>query len=95
MTALFVFDMDGTLLPGSSASLEIARALGALDDLHALEARFSVGGLDTRGFAAAVHDLFGRLSAAQVRAVFESLAPHGARRRRLRRHPFAAANGRS
>ena len=72
MTALFVFDMDGTLLPGSSASLEIARTLGALDDLRALEARFSVGGLDTRGFAAAVHDLFGRLSAAQVRAVFES-----------------------
>ena len=68
VTALFVFDMDGTLLPGSSASLEIARALGALDDLHALEARFSVGGLDTRGFAAAVHDLFGGLERGPGRA---------------------------
>ena len=54
MTALFVFDMDGTLLPGSTASLELAGALGALDDLHALEARFTAGDLDTRGFAAAV-----------------------------------------
>ena len=70
MTALFVFDMDGTLLPGSTASLELAGALGALDDLHALEARFSAGDLDTRGFAAAVHDLFGALSAEQVTAAF-------------------------
>ena len=56
MTALFVFDLDGTLLPGSTASLELAGALGAVDDLHALETRFAAGTLDTRGFAAAVHD---------------------------------------
>jgi phosphoserine phosphatase len=70
MTALFVFDLDGTLLPGSTASLELAAALGAVDDLHALEAQFSAGGLDTRGFAAAVHDLFGRLEGDQVAAAF-------------------------
>jgi phosphoserine phosphatase len=70
VTALFVFDMDGTLLPGSTASLELAAALGALDDLHALEAAFATGALDTRGFAAAVHELFGSLSVDQVTAAF-------------------------
>jgi phosphoserine phosphatase len=70
VTAFFVFDMDGTLLPGSTASVELARALGASDDLHGLEARFAAGELDTRGFAAAVHELFGGLRAEQVRAAF-------------------------
>ena len=32
VTALFVFDLDGTLLPGSTASLELASALGAGDE---------------------------------------------------------------
>jgi|SRR5215216_4483171 len=70
VTALFVFDLDGTLLPGSTASLELAGTLGALDDLHELEARFADGALDTRGFAGAVHDLYGRLTAEQVVAAF-------------------------
>ena len=70
VTALFVFDLDGTLLPGSTASLELARALDAIDDLHALETRFAAGQLDTRGFAAAVHDLFGGLTEAEVTAAF-------------------------
>jgi phosphoserine phosphatase len=70
VTALFVFDMDGTLLPGTTASLELAAALGALDDLHALEAGFAAGDLDTRGFAGAVHELFGGLDAEQVTAAF-------------------------
>jgi|HigsolmetaAR201D_1030396.scaffolds.fasta_scaffold18986_2 phosphoserine phosphatase len=68
--ALFVFDLDGTLLPGSTASLELAAALGAVDELHALEAAFAAGALDTRQFAASVHDLFGRLQAEQVAAAF-------------------------
>jgi len=43
VTALFVFDMDGTLLPGSTPSLELAGALGSLDALQALDARFTAG----------------------------------------------------
>jgi phosphoserine phosphatase len=70
VTSLFVFDLDGTLLPGSTASLELAAALDALDELHALEVDFRAGDLDTRGFAAAVHDLFGGLRAEQVGAAF-------------------------
>ena len=95
MTSLFVFDMDGTLLPGSTASLELAAALDALDDLHALEAGFLAGDLDTRGFAAAVHDLFGGLRAEQVGARLRRLPTAGPRRGRVRRHPGAAASARS
>jgi phosphoserine phosphatase len=70
VSALFVFDMDGTLLPDTTASLALAATLGAVDDLHALEARFAAGELDTRGFAAAVHELFAALTPDQVAATF-------------------------
>ena len=62
VSALFVFDMDGTLLPGTTASVALAATLGAGEQLHALEARFAAGDLDTRGFAAEVHDLFAPLT---------------------------------
>jgi phosphoserine phosphatase len=70
VSALFVFDMDGTLLPETTASVALAATLGAVDDLHALEARFAAGELDTRGFAAEVHDLFAALTPEQVTATF-------------------------
>jgi phosphoserine phosphatase len=72
VTALFVFDMDGTLLPGTTASVALAATLGAGDQLHALEARFAAGELDTRGFAAEVHDLFAPLTPEQVTATFRA-----------------------
>ena len=72
MSALFVFDMDGTLLPGTTASVALAVTLGAGDQLHDLEARFAAGDLDTRGFAAEVHDLFAPLTAEQVTATFRA-----------------------
>jgi phosphoserine phosphatase len=67
---LHVFDMDGTLLKGSSASLQIARHLGCATELAALEARFAAGEIDTRGFAAAIHGLWGSLTGTAVAAVF-------------------------
>jgi phosphoserine phosphatase len=69
---LFVFDMDGTLLPGTTASVALAATLGAGDQLHDLEARFAAGAIDTRGFAAEVHDLFARLTTEQVTATFRA-----------------------
>src|SRR5262245_8649907 len=72
VSALFVFDMDGTLLPGTTASLALAATLGAVDHLHALEARFAAGELDTRGFAGEVHELFAALTSEQVGATFTS-----------------------
>jgi phosphoserine phosphatase len=71
VTALFVFDMDGTLLPGTTASVALAGTLGAGDQLHDLEARFAAGDLDTRGFAAEVHGLFAPLTA-EITATFRA-----------------------
>lgn len=62
--------MDGTLLKGTSASLQIARHLGCSAELAGLEARFAAGEIDTRGFAAAIHGLWGSLTGPVVEAVF-------------------------
>ncbi|HEY9390696.1 MAG TPA: haloacid dehalogenase-like hydrolase [Mycobacteriales bacterium] len=72
MTTLHVFDMDGTLLRGSTASLEIARRLGCLTELVALEEAFACGALDTVGFASGIHELWATLDVVGVRAAFES-----------------------
>ena len=69
---LHVFDMDGTLLPGTSASLEIARSLGGQAWLDALERDFRHGLLDTRGFAAALHAGWAELTPETVHAAFEA-----------------------
>ncbi|WP_070015244.1 hypothetical protein [Streptomyces nanshensis] len=55
MSALHVFDLDGVLLRGSTASLEIAAALGVRDVVAELERRQARGELTTPGFAAATH----------------------------------------
>jgi phosphoserine phosphatase len=67
---LHVFDMDGTLLHGTSANLEVARRIGTLAELTELETRFAAGELDTRGFSAALHTLWGELTPAVVAAAF-------------------------
>jgi len=67
---LFVFDMDGTLLPGTTASLELARATGTSAQLRALEEEFAAGRIDTKGFAAEISRLWGSLSADVVRDAF-------------------------
>lgn len=41
--------MDGTLLTGTTANLEVARHLGTLTELRDLEARFATGALDPAG----------------------------------------------
>ncbi|MFB7280216.1 HAD family hydrolase [Streptomyces hydrogenans] len=68
---LHVFDMDGTLLRGTSASLEIAARLGRLDEIRALEAEFAAGVVDTRGFAAALYGLWRELTPAVVAEAFD------------------------
>ncbi|MFB4320541.1 HAD family hydrolase [Actinomadura sp. 21ATH] len=70
MGTLHIFDMDGTLLTGSTANLEVARRLGTLPELQALEARFAAGELDTRGFSAILRDLWGHLTTADVTAAY-------------------------
>ncbi|PWB82713.1 MAG: hydrolase [Methylocystaceae bacterium] len=74
MSWLHVFDMDGTLLRATTASLEIARHLGCLADLLRLEQKFAAGVLDTKGFAAEIYRLWGELTSRQVADAF-SAAP--------------------
>ena len=62
--------MDGTLLRGTTASLQIARHLGCDKELERLEARFAAGEIDTRGFAAAIHKLWRALTRPAVADVF-------------------------
>jgi len=54
-----VFDMDGTLLHGTTASLLLAGALGGGDGLAALERRFASGTLTAVEFARELHAMWG------------------------------------
>ena len=54
-----VFDMDGTLLHGTTAPVLLAAALGEPEALAALETRFSSGAATTVQFARALHDMWG------------------------------------
>ena len=70
MGHLPIFDMDGTLLTGTTANLEIARHLGTLPELRELEARFAAGTLDTRGFSIEIHRLWRDLTPDTVAAAY-------------------------
>lgn len=72
MTHLHVFDMDGTLLRGTTASLEIARLLRCETRLLELEADFRRQVIDTRVFARSVHALWSELTEEHVLAAFEA-----------------------
>lgn len=72
VSILHVFDMDGTLLAGTTASLQVARQLGRVDDLAALEDQFATGALDSRGFALALRQLWHDLTPAVVAAAYEA-----------------------
>lgn len=71
MNKLFVFDMDGTLLPNTTASLEIAKKTGTVTELRHLESRFAAKELDTKMFAAEIHRLWGVLDEKVIRSAFE------------------------
>jgi phosphoserine phosphatase len=64
--------MDGTLLKGTSASLQIARHLGCAEELAMLEARFAVGEIGSRSFAAVIYGLWRRLTRSAVAEVFDT-----------------------
>jgi phosphoserine phosphatase len=62
--------MDGTLLRGSSAGLEIARVLGLVEEFTELEADLVRGVVDPPGYAVRAFALWERLVAAQVETAF-------------------------
>jgi hypothetical protein len=58
MTALHVFDMDGTLLRGTTAAIEISRRVGRLQPLAELERRFAGEEISAPDFAVETHALW-------------------------------------
>ncbi len=70
MSHLHVFDMDGTLIHGTSANLEIARIMGTEPEITDLERRFSQGEIDTRFFATTLRELWDDLTDDHVEQAF-------------------------
>jgi phosphoserine phosphatase len=69
---LFVFDMDGTLLIGTTACLEIAKVSGTVDQLHVLEQKFAAGEIDAFCFAQNIGALWGTVDEQVVRTAFQA-----------------------
>ncbi|GAB2838024.1 hypothetical protein GCM10022221_41770 [Actinocorallia aurea] len=70
VTELHLFDMDGTLLRGTTASLQIAGLLGITAELAALDADLGAGLIDSPGFAARVYALWHELTPDHVAEAF-------------------------
>jgi phosphoserine phosphatase len=66
------FDMDGTLLRGTSAPLLVAAALGKRDVLVSLEERFAAGALTAADFGRTLHAEWGLVPPAAARAAFDT-----------------------
>jgi phosphoserine phosphatase len=66
MTALHVFDMDGTLLRGTTAPIEISRRVGRLEPLADLERGFAAEEVTAAEFAIEMRALWEHLTAELV-----------------------------
>ncbi|MGW0839562.1 HAD family hydrolase [Streptomyces sp. NPDC002787] len=71
MTRLHLFDLDGTLLHGTAAPVEISRQLGLDKEIAKLERDFVTRHIDSRGYAQRVHALWAGLTESHVAAAFE------------------------
>ncbi|MGQ4515016.1 HAD-IB family phosphatase [Streptomyces sp. DW26H14] len=68
---LHLFDVDGTLIRGSAAAVEISRQLGLAAEIAELERRFVTLGLSPADFAVRARELWAQLTWEQVTAAFE------------------------
>ncbi|MFF9770195.1 HAD family hydrolase [Streptomyces sp. NPDC014636] len=82
MARLHLFDLDGTLLHGTTAPVEISRQLGLEAETVALDRAIAEGRIGPPEYAAQVYDLWSDLTEAHVRAAFEA-APWLARIREV------------
>ncbi|MGW7078975.1 HAD family hydrolase [Streptomyces sp. NPDC054871] len=71
MARLHLFDLDGTLLHGTAAPVEISRQLGLDAEIAELEREFVAQRIDSPQYAARVHSLWADLTDTQVTAAFE------------------------
>ncbi|MEU2287386.1 HAD-IB family phosphatase [Streptomyces sp. NPDC013178] len=82
MTRLHLFDLDGTLLYGTTAPVEISRQLGLEAETVALDRAISAGRIGPPEYATQVYTLWAQLTDAHVAAAFEA-APWLARIREV------------
>jgi len=71
MARLHLFDLDGTLLHGTSAPVEISRQLGLEAETVALDRAISEGRIGPPEYAVRVHALWAGLTEAHVTAAFD------------------------
>ncbi|MEU9149279.1 HAD-IB family phosphatase [Streptomyces sp. NPDC048417] len=71
MARLHLFDLDGTLLHGTSAPVEISRQLGLEAETVELDRAISAGRITSPEYAARVYSLWAELTDAQVAAAFD------------------------
>ncbi|MFD6873384.1 MULTISPECIES: HAD family hydrolase [unclassified Streptomyces] len=71
MTMLHLFDLDGTLMFGSAAPVEISRQLGVGVEIAELERSFAAREISPHQFSMAVRELWSELTPAHVRAAFD------------------------
>ncbi|MEU6002179.1 MULTISPECIES: HAD family hydrolase [unclassified Streptomyces] len=71
MARLHLFDLDGTLLHGTAAPVEISRQLGLGAEIAELERDFVARRIDSPQYAVRVRALWAELTDAQVTAAFE------------------------
>ncbi|MFC9293252.1 HAD family hydrolase [Streptomyces sp. NPDC057011] len=71
MTLLHLFDLDGTLMFGSAAPVEISRQLGLSAEIAELERSFGAQEIGPQEFSVAAHALWAELTPAHVRAAFD------------------------
>ncbi len=70
MARLHLFDLDGTLLHGTTAPVEISRQLGLEAETVALDQAVGAGLIGPREYATQVHALWSELTEAHVVAAF-------------------------
>ncbi|MBT2466389.1 HAD family phosphatase [Streptomyces sp. ISL-66] len=71
MTLLHLFDLDGTLMYGSAAPVEISRQLGLAEEIAVLERAFAAQEIGPHAFSLAAQELWTGLTPAHVRAAFD------------------------
>ncbi|MEU4492844.1 HAD-IB family phosphatase [Streptomyces sp. NPDC023998] len=69
---LHIFDLDGTLIRGSAAAVEISRQLGLLEEIGELERELIAHRIGPPEYAERVHALWSDLTEAHVAAAFEA-----------------------
>jgi len=71
MTRLHLFDLDGTLLYGTTSPVEISRQLGLEEEAVALDRAISAGLIGPPEYAERVHALWSDLTQEHVTAAFD------------------------